>query len=405
MDSASRAPTGAARRKVVVAVDFPLSSGDERAIRTANGYAQLARYIDVDVCTLGDEAHEPRVFALAPGMREIRTGSTPALAEPWREGLAALGPDGTCETARWILLPKPPRYVEALRGALAGASLAITCLPWSYALLRRLWDGPIVYHAHAVEGLDHPFSDTRSGRDLARLAASIERRCAREAALLLVASSHDRDLFVERYGLAGRRFVVIPPYVAAHGVRWLSNAERKQMKESTSLRGQTFAVFVAGAARRDVIAVERLCAYAQRLPGIRFVIVGRAFDAFKGRIVPRNVSFTGEVAPQIKWALLQSADVALNPSSAHSGSDLVMIEYALGGAPIVATRQGARGLGWESGREYFEAGDDDFPAAIERAIADTALSERLTRNAYADVTREQEWERIACELFSPEAGV
>jgi glycosyltransferase involved in cell wall biosynthesis len=113
--------------------------------------------------------------------------------------------------------------------------------------------------------------------------------------------------------------------------------------------------------------IERV---APRLPEFELHIIGACMP--RGRPLD-NVVCHGEVPASEKTDIFRNSDIALNPMTSGSGSNLKVIDYMGAGLPIVATAFGMRGTAAEAGTHYVQAGLDDFADAIAKlATEDTA---------------------------------
>ena len=120
------------------------------------------------------------------------------------------------------------------------------------------------------------------------------------------------------------------------------------------------ALFIASWHEPNVIAAEALVELALDVSSVQFLIVGSVGMALQPRRLPDNVELMGTVSPEFKQAVLGVADVALNPVTTGSGTNIKMLDYFAAGVPVVSTRFGARGLGIRSGEHYLAAEPDDF---------------------------------------------
>lgn len=85
----------------------------------------------------------------------------------------------------------------------------------------------------------------------------------------------------------------------------------------------------------------------------------------------------GRVSQAELAVLLASVDVALNPMTSGSGSNLKMLDYTASGVPVLTTPFGNRGLDFTT-NALWQAELEDFPAALRELLA-TADSERQRR--------------------------
>src|SRR5690606_3517555 len=104
------------------------------------------------------------------------------------------------------------------------------------------------------------------------------------------------------------------------------------------------AVFFGSWHPPNLDAAELVIEIAPEVPHVLFLLCGRHGEHFAGRTTPLNVVFPGSISERAKSALLDSADVALNPMRTGSGTNLKLIEYLTAGVPVVSTPFGARGV-------------------------------------------------------------
>lgn len=101
-----------------------------------------------------------------------------------------------------------------------------------------------------------------------------------------------------------------------------------------------------------------------------------------------------EVPPE-----LARAAVAIAPLRAGSGQQIKILEAMATGRPVVATRVCAQGMQATPGEHLMVADDPEaFAEAVSGLLQDSALAERLARNARQLVERDYTWEQSACAL-------
>jgi glycosyltransferase involved in cell wall biosynthesis len=160
--------------------------------------------------------------------------------------------------------------------------------------------------------------------------------------------------------------------------------------------------------------VDVLIEAIARLPQARALIVGgHEQEPDLGRVrglarrlgLEERITFTGLVPPMSVAGLLEKATILVLPNlpSATSStftSPLKLFEYMAAGRAIVASDLPAlREILRDGGNALLvPAGDPDaLAAAIRRLLDDEALTERLSRQAFADA-REFGWDRRAARL-------
>jgi glycosyltransferase involved in cell wall biosynthesis len=117
---------------------------------------------------------------------------------------------------------------------------------------------------------------------------------------------------------------------------------------------QVIALFMASYHGPNNQALEHILSIAPHCPQITFVVLGsvKHHALLLNAILPQNVSLIGVVSEADKLAYLASSDIALNPMTTGSGTNLKMLDYAAAGLLIVSTSFGGRGGMLQEGRDY-----------------------------------------------------
>ena len=92
--------------------------------------------------------------------------------------------------------------------------------------------------------------------------------------------------------------------------------------------------------------------------------------------------------------MLSACDVALNPISSGSGTNIKMLDYFAAGAPVIATEIGARGLGATPGTEYAATDTGDIAEVIDDVISDPTAAARRARLA-RQIAERLDWAAIS----------
>jgi polysaccharide biosynthesis protein PslH len=120
----------------------------------------------------------------------------------------------------------------------------------------------------------------------------------------------------------------------------------------------------------------------RRHPGsLRLVIAGAGSSPRIARLAGRQGIAVAANVPDMA-PLYARADLAIAPLRAGGGSRIKLIEAAAHGVPAVATRVGAEGLRFASGRDILLAdAADTFIAACRTMLTDEPLARRIAVNA------------------------
>ena len=393
----------AGRPRLAVATTFPIAPAiGGGQVRALNLYRGLSRVFDVELVTLGAPDTPETHRQLGPGLWEHRVPKSLAHAE--RES-ALEREAGTVVTdvAMPDLYRTTPAFLTALRKATEGAYAAVACHPYTFPAIRQVTDIPLWYEAQDVEvSLKRDvLGDNNTARRLLAAAEQVERDCCRNADLVWACSEEDAHEFVERYGCAPDRVLVVPNGAAVDEVDYVPLSVRQAHQRRLGMERQLLAVFIASWHEPNLAGARTLLKVAEELPEVDFLILGSVGLGLADEPLPSNVALTGPVHTGFKQTVLSVAHVALNPVTMGSGTNLKMLEYFAAGIPVISTRFGARGLGVSPGVHYLPA----EPLAFAQGMAvfsgsDVAELDRLVSAARTHVETRMSWTVIADALLA-----
>lgn len=272
-------------------------------------------------------------------------------------------------------------YQSILRERLQAGSLAISNHPYSLPAIRHALDGraiPTLYNAHNVEAVQKAAVLKRPDA-LMPLVRSAERAAVAESAAIAVCTGIDRDGLVADYAAPAGKIAVIENGVDCAAVPRVTAEQRAGMRRRLGLDGRFTALFGGSEYPPNIAAVECILSAAERLPDITVLVLGTVcnFAGFR-RALPANVLMLGQLPEAEKWLAYLASDLALNPVTEGSGSNVKMFEYAAAGLPILSSEFGARGTGLRPDAHYYETAIEDFADRL-------AALARLDRGALSAV--------------------
>jgi glycosyltransferase involved in cell wall biosynthesis len=388
--------------KLAVALTFqvhpPLGGGQ---VRVFHLYRELARHFEVELVTLADADATAGRIQIAPGLWERRV---PKSARHVAEELALEREVGTVVTD--VAMPRlhrlTPDYEAALRAACLGADGVVAVHPYTLSAIRAVSDAPLLYEAQDVEAslkADVLGEASEASRSLLREVEECERRCCQEAELVWTCSDEDREELIGRYAADPARIAVAPNGAALDEALYASPSEREARRRALRLNDRFLAAFVASWHQPNIAAAKRLLELAAGQPSVDFLIMGSVGQALAEHIPPRNVDVMGVVSAGLKDAVLGTVNVALNPVTSGSGTNLKMLEYFATGVPVISTAFGARGLEVTAGEHYLEASPWAFAERLEEMRrTPVAALDAMAETARRHVEAEMSWTMIAERL-------
>lgn len=241
-------------------------------------------------------------------------------------------------------------YAERVAYELESADAVVFSHPWVYPLAvsdPAFCGKPFVYDAQNVEGrLRRSILDSKGIEGgIADFVTELERDLCRRSSAVFACSEEDAHAFVVDYGIPRGKIHVIPNGVDARRLRPATPESRRAAREKLGLDPDCFvAAFVGSNYAPNVDAArfvfERL---GPALPETEFVLAGGCTADLDLAARP-NVHALGLVDSELRDAVYAAADIALNPMSRGSGTNIKMLDYFAAGLPVVTTDIGARGL-------------------------------------------------------------
>lgn len=347
-----------------------------------------------------------RTFRLAAGL--ARSGADVSVLCPWSPGQPRRAHDREGVTIRPHLLPA--NALLAVPDHWLHSAVAHSLQPYRLGPSRLLkrggpydivqfdfcayprWmerirgDAALVYSAHNVEsdlyGADEGASRIR--RALARRLHDLERDTVLASDLVVTCTERDAARMRSLYD-AGASCVVIPNGFDPALVQPLP--EREAAREALGIApSERVLLFHGGAARHNLDAVRFLCdtVMPQLASGTRLLVAGRCAEAASEREDVTALGYVEDLRPHFA-----AADLALNPVSRGSGSNIKMAEYLAAGLTVVSTPVGARGYE-EAGPAVRLASTAEFAATVTAALEQPAPA-----RAQVDDLR---WDRLGARL-------
>lgn len=363
----------------------PMGGGQSRMFHL---YRHVASELGVRVTLLSltGPDDEEREQTIAPGVSEHRVPLSRAQARRLHELTQALEApvDDIAAIHGWR---DNPAFIAALKRHAAHATLGVCAHPYLVHALCEHFDGPWLYESHNVErDLKRAILDEALNRGVAAAETALaeveeaERRACRESSELLACAEGDLRLFRERYALPADKGRVVPNCADLSALAMIDMPTRRRWQARLG-QHRSVALFLGSWHGPNLQAAEFICRrLAPAHPGAIFYLAGSLCDHPGFRHLPPNVRALGRVGDAELRVLLASVDVALNPMTSGSGSNLKMLDYTASGVPVLTTAFGNRGLDFAADAVWL-AELEAFPRALGELLAcdDAARQARVAR--------------------------
>lgn len=297
-----------------------------------------------------------------------------------------------------------PDYVAAARKEMAEADVVIFSHPWVYPLVKdRLRPSQVViYDSQNVEGfLRAQLLDDSNPveEELLRRVVQDEYELGCRANWILACSQEDLRRFHRVYDFPPEKMRVVPNGVTAFDISARTARDRLEARNHFGLdAGAYVAIFIGSGYGPNLLAAEFIDKQlAPLLPAVTFVIAGGVGAGMRSS--SRNVRVTGQLENAEKHRWFHAADIAINPMTSGSGTNIKMFDYMAVPLAVVSSDIGARGID-TAGRQIMviaEPTGPGFAAAIER-LRDDGFRRRLEQESRKCVEDGYAWERISRQL-------
>ncbi|MGG6270196.1 glycosyltransferase family 4 protein [Leptolyngbya sp. AN10] len=389
------------RQKITIAVTFsvfpPRGGGQSRVFHL---YKHLANYFDIEFVSITGFDQVPFEGEIAENVREIRIPKSTKHQQQEQEiekEVRVPITDVVMPDLVWLT----PEYIEALKTSIESSDIVIACHPYLYPAIRSITNKPLWYEAQDVE-IDLKskiLPDNSTSRKILDSIRKVEIECCDASRLIMTCSRNDADLLNKIYGIDLKKTIEVPNGVDTEAIRFISQEKRRSTKSKLGLENSFTAFFLGSWHEPNLKAVESILKMADALPDVNFLIVGSVGWAFQDKKHPTNIGFMGEVDEETKSIVLEIADVALNPVTFGSGTNLKMLEYFAAGIPVISTPAGIRGLGVEHGKHCIVAEVEQFGDAIGKLRSETSEAKLARIEAAKDLVQQTYDWRVIAERF------
>lgn len=386
------------RKKITVALTFPVfpprGGGQSRVFHL---YGHLASQFDVELVTFTNADQDVFRSEIAPNLYETRIPKSKKHQEQEWLIEQKVGVPVTD-----VIMPQlyhlTPAYMEALKASVESSDFVVACHPYLLPAIQAVTNKPIWYEAQDVEielkkGI---LPNNTMGHELLEITRKVEGKCCFVSELIMVCSIDDGKALHQTYGVDLNKIIEVPNGVDLEKVNYVEMEKRYLNKQKLGLTGTFTAIFLGSWHSPNLEAVRHIFKIAQELPNVNFLVIGSVGLAFRDEQRPANVGFMGAVDEETKNTAFELVDVALNPMTFGSGTNLKMLEYFASGIPVISTPIGARGLGIEDGKHCIVVELEKFSEAIAHIkCEDIATRQMRVESARRYVQEKFDWQAIA----------
>lgn len=292
---------------------------------------------------------------------------------------------------------------KKLKKTLLESDLVQVELPWLFEYVYKIkpLDVPIILDEHDVayelyEGRfkKHQMLFPILNVPLKKLKEK-EKFALENSDVVFVPSRRDKYKLSREFGVSPAKIHVVPNGVNTGVLKPPKAYERNRLKEEFGVGNKTVILFTGSVHWPNLEAIPKIIDLAKKVQNkeLLFLIVGSAGEKFKYHANMENVIITGKVSDITPYFKL--ADIAINPVTSGSGTNLKMLEYMSAGLPVITTKFGARGLDIKNGKHAITCNLKEFPKWIEFLSENEQLREKLGKNGRKLIEKKYDWKIIA----------
>jgi glycosyltransferase involved in cell wall biosynthesis len=269
--------------------------------------------------------------------------------------------------------------------------------PWQFQYIynNKPRKTPIVLVEHNVEfDLFEQMITSNSTimRKLLKICKSKEEFAVKKADAVFAVSKDDAKKLYEEFHISESKVHVIPNGVDTSNFVPYINSEKEKRKKLIGLNGKKIILFTGSRHIPNIHAVNNILEIAKKIKDkdVLFIVAGSVGNSFKNI---KNVLFTGYVDDISIY--FKVADLAVNPMTSGSGTNLKTLEYLACGIPTITTKIGARGLEIENEKHAIISEIEDFPKWINILLENSDLCAELEINGRGLMIDMYDWKQIA----------
>jgi glycosyltransferase involved in cell wall biosynthesis len=337
-----------ARKKITVASHFsiypPRGGGQSRIF---NLYKHVANEFDVEVVCMGNNNERELGREISRGLVETVVPKTIAQAEKECEYEKEVGIP-VSDSALPLVSHLTPGYGIKLKNSINESDIIIVSHPYLlHEVEKHRGNRPLIYEAQDIEyNLKKVVykNNNKTTKDILNLIYKLEREACLKSKFILTCSEEDKHTLGTMYDVPVEKFIVAPNGVDCKAIKFVSQDKRVDNKQKVGLGEEYTAIFIGSWHPPNIEACSHIINIAKKIPQVKFLIIGSVCHALMDCKLPQNVGLMGVVSEEEKKLIYSVADVALNPMTSGSGTNLKMFDYMAAGIPVITTEFGARGM-------------------------------------------------------------
>lgn len=296
------------------------------------------------------------------------------------------------------LINLSPEYIRIADKYMQNANILVAAQPYLYNLIEKY--GVNKYIIYDSQNMEYNLKksmlpDNKTAHKLLEELFELEKRACLSSNIILACSSEDIDKLTDAYKVESKKAVLVPNGVDTRLNPYVDFRTRQKNKVDLGIEKENIIVFIGSWHKPNIEAVEEILKIANSLSECKFIIMGGQCLAFRDRNLPKNVVIAGIVDEQTKLLIYSVADIAINPMSNGSGTNLKVAEYMANGVPVISSKIGARGYDVVNGEHILITDLNSFCEEIRELLNNSDLKAKLSSSSKKFVDNKFEWKVIS----------
>ena len=331
--------------KLIVITTYPIyppqGGGQNRIFYL---YKELAKTFNITIISLVHSSLKLSKKEIASNLYEIQVPKS-KIHEEAESQMSEKANLCLTDIAMLSIYDLTPQFIEVIKEEAKSSKFVISPSPYTYPLLKKNINIPIIYDSQNVEYLlkKQMLEKSDYNDKLLTNLFKVEKQIIEDSLFTSVCAPEDMNNFNKLYDLS-----VQMPFIAngvdLETVDFFSKKRKKFRKRKLNYGDKKVAIFIGSAHSPNIDAVNEIIKISKIKGDFSFLIVGGVCSSFYDKKLPSNIILKGFINDHQKNELLSISDIALNPMKTGSGSNLKMLDYLASGIPIITTKIGARGL-------------------------------------------------------------
>jgi glycosyltransferase involved in cell wall biosynthesis len=367
-------------------ISYPEHGGQFRA---HDIYSNLSRDFEIIALSMGTRALETQITpnlrdvcipipnrlakaqrALAPHIGDVAT-RVALIGNYWRSEPFMRKFDKLSEAADIVIFSHP--YFFQLEDRLSGEKIvAYDCVDVEFDLFKSLLEGQ---------------SETKYAARVMKIVCGIERNACEKSDLIFVTCAEQGVRLRKLYQISSNKIhIVSNPIDNLQSPDEPRDETREKHKAELGLGNHPIVLYLASWHPPHLKSLRFILSkLVIKHPEWTFLILGTVADElskpYMKERLPKNVIAYANPTPQEKSEIFKAVDIAIDPSTYGSGTEIKILVYMMSGLPIVTTKTGVRGLNVHDRYHVIISEPDNFAVNIQRLLKNDALRNKIIANA------------------------